>query len=248
MFQRGSVKKLVRHFADSHIGGVCGRKFVVKEESRAASFGDGFFWDIESLLKQCQSRLWSISTADGEIFALKRKYYSPIPPHIINDDQYLTFKLVEAGQRVIYDDKAITIERASKTHLDDFNVKARMVYGGIQTISTFKHILSPWHGWFAIQFHLHKTIRYFMWLFLFVSFFSSFILFKRGGFYSISFFSQVFFYLLALVGYWQSHSGSGFKIAYFPFYYINVNLAAVKGFLFFLKQESQVEIWKKAER
>ncbi|XGC79498.1 glycosyltransferase family 2 protein [Bdellovibrio bacteriovorus] len=248
MFRPDAIKKLVRHFADESIGGVCGRKSVLTHGERKASLGDNLYWHYESALKQAESHLGSIPTADGEIFALKRSLYSQVPAEFINDDLVITFNILEQGKRVIYDQEAITEEQASITLKDDFNVKSRMVYGGIQVIAAYKKLLFPLKSWFGFQFFIHKTLRYFMWALLASIYTFSAALTPVHWFYEVFFFLQTAFYFMAFAGYVLDKNGKKTGPLYLPYYYCNVNLAAAKGYLFYLKQRSTVDIWKKAQR
>lgn len=248
MFKPNAIKKLIRNFINKDIGGVCGRKFVISDKSRAAGAGDNLFWHYESFLKSVESRLGSIPTADGEIFAIRKSIYKTVPKEIINDDMAITFNIIEQGFRVIYDKEAITEEEASITHKDDYNVKARMVYGGLQIINIYKSILNPVKSFYALRFFIHKTLRYFMWLLLLTIYLSNAILIEETIFYSLFFILQNIFYALAIGGYIASFTNKKSKILYFPFYYCNVNLAAFNGFIFFIKQSSGVSIWSKAQR
>lgn len=249
LFNKNAINKLVRHFSDSSIGGVCGRKAIIDNELRVASKGDYLYWLYESSLKQAESKLGSVPTADGEIFAMRKSLYRPIDRSVINDDTAITLSIIKGQQRVIYDQEAITYEEASLSLKDDFNVKARMVYGGLQMLAEYKKELFPFLSWFGTQFFFHKTLRYFMWLLLFFIYITNAALIGSGTFYTFFFLLQSMFYFFALVGLYQyKTSGRLPLIIYLPYYYCNVNLAAAKGFLFFIKQKNLVDIWKKAKR
>lgn len=249
LFNKNAIRKLVRHFTDPSIGGVCGRKAIIDNEQRVASKGDYLYWLYESSLKQAESKLGSVPTADGEIFAMRKSLYRPIDRTVINDDTAITLSIIKNQQRVIYDQDAITYEEASLSLKDDFNVKARMVYGGIQMLAQYKKELFPFLTWFGTQFFFHKTLRYFMWTLLTLIYFSNASLIGTHEFYDLFFALQTTFYFLALVGLYQyKTSGRLPLIIYLPYYYCNVNLAAAKGFFFFLKQRSLVDIWTKAKR
>lgn len=248
MFRPNAIKKLVRHFADDQIGGVCGRKSVLTNSDRVASGGDSLFWKYESALKQAESNLGSIPTADGEIFALRKELYQAIDPRIINDDMAITLNILAKNKRVIYDQEAITEEEASISLKDDFNVKSRMVYGGIQIINIFKKELNPFTSLFALQFFFHKILRYFMWLLLILIFLLNVLCWNHHLFFKVFLCLQLAFYLMAGIGYGLDKMKQNNKIFYLPYYYCNVNIAALKGFFFFLKQQSVVEVWTKAKR
>lgn len=248
MFRTNALKKLVRHFADSSIGGVCGQKTVLSNSQRKASLGDSLYWKYESALKQAESNLGSIPTADGEIFSMRRKDYVPIDPKIINDDTAITLNLISKKLRVIYDKEAITEEEASLNLKDDFNVKSRMVCGGIQILTRYSKELNPFTSFFGLQFFFHKTLRYFMWSLLLGIFITNIFLINTHPFYFFFFGFQLLFYIFSLIGWCLDKKSSVPVFLYLPYYYCNVNIAAARGLYLFLKQQSLVEIWSKAQR
>ena len=248
MFRKDALKKLVRHFSDPSVGGVCGQKAIFHNDERKASLGDSLYWKYESSLKQAESFLGSIPTADGEIFSMRKKHYRAIDSKIINDDTAITLNLISQGLRVIYDKEAITEEEASLNLKDDFNVKSRMVYGGIQILKIYRRELNPFASWFGFQFFFHKTLRYFMWFLLLGVFITNLAVLGDHLFYRVFFLLQVLFYCFSAIGYLIDKRGKVPTLFYLPYYYCNVNLAAFKGFLFFLKQQSLVDIWTKAQR
>ncbi len=248
-FKHDALKKLIRHFNDASIGGVCGCKSILPHAERKASLGDRLYWIYESALKQAESHLGSIVTADGEIFALRKKLFKPISEKLINDDLIITLDIIQQNHRVIYDQQAITEEEASLTLKDDFNVKSRMVYGGLQIIALYFNVLNPFKSWFGLQFFFHKTLRYLMWLLLVGILLSNlFLLPQQNNFYSVFFGLQILFYCMAMAGFILDRFQISTGILYLPYYYCNVNVAAAKGFWFFIKQQSNVDVWKKAQR
>lgn len=248
MFEKNALKLLVRHFHDPKIGGVSGRKSILENQARKASGGDNLFWKYESLLKQAESDIGSIPTADGEIFAMRKNLYKKIDPNIINDDMALTLNILTEGFRVIYDSEALTFEEASITLKDDFNVKSRMVYGGWQIIFLYFNFLNPFLSFFGLQFFFHKTLRYLMWFLLPLLYFLTILNLGKNPFYLFFFFCQSLFYGASIIGFLLDGKKYNFRFFYLPYYFCNVNIAAAKGFIFFLKQKTTVDIWKKAQR
>lgn len=245
MYKSDSIKYLLSNFNDNSVGGVSGRKSIIKNSDRVASIGDSLFWDFESTLKTMQSRIGSISNGDGEMFAVRRCLYHEIPEEIINDDQAITFNIVQQGHRVIYEPRAVSYEEASIIIEDDFRVKARMVSGGYQIINQYKNFLLQSMNWFSIQFFSHKFLRYFMPILLFMLFVSNLLLIKK---YPSFFILQLLFYSFAVTGYILSRQSIKMKFFYFPLYYCSVNLAAFVGLYYFISGKTGVNIWKKAER
>lgn len=225
---------------------MCGRKCILKEEKRDSSRGDGLFWQFESALKTSESILGSIPTADGEIFAIRRRLYQVLPEDTINDDTGITFAIVRQGYRVIYEPKAISRESASITLKEDMAVKARMVYGGYQSLWNNRRWLLPPRDLFAVQFLLHKTLRHAMPFILLGLFLSNLTL--NGPFYDWFLACQVVLYLIAGAGAIARSAGIELSWAYVPLYYCAMNVSALTGFAYFLKGRALTEIWTKAER
>jgi FtsH-binding integral membrane protein len=74
-------------------------------------------------------------------------------------------------------------------------------------------------------------------------------LFLIKGIYLIFLLLQICFYSMAFYGYLLKKKGSQVgSVLYIPLYYCTMNLAAILGFYYFLKQERGVNIWKKAAR
>lgn len=246
MYDSNAIKLLVRNFYDPSVGGVCGRKSIIKTSDRESSRGDSLFWNFESAIKIRQSLIGSITTGDGEIFAIRRVLYSRVPENIINDDTAITFDIIRKGYRVVYEPEAISREEASIVLKDDFNVKARMVSGGYQIVSMYAHMLLPTKNFFALQFLSHKFLRYSMGLLLIGLFVSN--LFLEQYFYRLFLHLQLVFYFSAFCGYFLRIFGQSFRLFYLPLYYCTMNTAATFGLYYFMKGKSGISVWKKADR
>lgn len=242
MFDKDALKNLLQNFSDEQIGGVCGRKGIIENYERASSRGDSFYWNIESVIKMLQSKIGSISTGDGEIFAMRRCLYHRLPENIINDDTAITFEIINDGFRVVYEPSAITYEEASITLKDDFNVKVRMVAGGYQTLQIYSQLLFPKAPLFYVQFISHKVLRWFMPVLLILLLVSNMFVLDHS-LLMFFFLLQLFFYLTALMGYLFK-----FKVLYFPLYYVIMNFAALSGLYKYVRGDMGINIWKKAER
>lgn len=245
-YRPDALRKLARHFADPDVGGVSGCKRLLPLEERESSRGDSTYWDFESRLKEKESLLGSVSTADGEIFALRRLLYQPLPPAMINDDMAITMNVVLAGHRVVYEPQAISEEAASRQLEEDYRVKARMVAGGYQVLSKYGYRLLERPG-FALQLFAHKGLRYFMPFLLGGLFLSSFAL-REEWFYRVAFLGQLAFYSVAALGAALRSSRPLPKFLYYPLYYVVMNLAAAAGLFSYARGESVTKVWKKATR
>ena len=246
IYEAQAIKLLVRNFQDPSVGGVCGRKRIVGNSKRESSRGDSLFWDFESRIKVQQSRIGSITTGDGEIFAVRRTLYQEIPPDVINDDTAITLNILQKGYRVIYEPEAVSNEEASLVLEDDFKVKARLVAGGYQTLALYPDVLFSRLNFFALQFLSHKVLRWSMPMLLIPLYAVN--LFLLEGIFRYAFAGQSVFYLAGGIGYALKRSGRSPGVSYLPLYYCSMNAAALVGFFYFMTKRAGTHIWKKAKR
>lgn len=246
MFEKQALRRLVRHFRDPRVGGVCGLKQIYDSPERESSQGDSLYWKYESAIKEAESRLGSITNADGEIFAIRRALYRPVDDRIINDDAEITLLLACQGYRILYDRRARSHEHASIRIEDDFHVKVRMVSGGYQTVARHRAFLLLPRSWFAVSFVSHKLLRWLAPVFMILIALSSLALISHPFFFAMVLLQAVF-YTLALIG-WLGRNGVGrHPVFYVPFYLCAMNLAALLGLWRFLAG-TQTTRWRKAER
>jgi len=240
-----AIRKLVARLQKPGVGGVTGVKKVVEDASREASTGDGIYWKYESQIKAAESALGGTVTGDGEIFALYRALYSPIPPEVINDDMYITLRLVEAGKRVEYEPEAVAVEQGSMTIKEDYNVKVRMIAGGFQCAAReWRSVFL--NGMFTLKFISHKILRWTMPLFL-VGLLISCIALASQPFYRLLLAGQIMVYGAALLGWVTRNRNETMLATYVPYYFLTMNVAAGAGLLRFLRGKHSA-LWTKAAR
>ena len=244
-YNTDAVLNMIRNFTDPAVGAVSGRKLIVKEEGRFASEGETSYWQYESFVKSCESQIGSIATADGEIFAIRRSLFSPLPEDIIHDDMALTLDVIQKGYRVVYEPAAVSSELASKNAQDEYQIKIRLAAGGYQILYRFHALFFPPRNLFAVMFLSHKFLRWAMPLWLIGLFLSN--LFLPQTYYRVTLWGQVLFYAVGTAGVFFHKQKGGRKIFYFPNYFCMANLAAFVGLIRFATG-TQGAAWRKAER
>lgn len=245
-FSVNAITKLVQHFSDETVGAVTGAKHIYDGDDRESTMGDGLYWKYESAIKKAESALGSITSGDGEIFAVRKLLFRPINTNLINDDAAITFDIVKSGYRVLYEPEAGSYEDASIDLIDDFYVKVRMTAGGYQTIRHEFNYLFPPTSMFAIKFILHKVLRWLAPHFLITIFMVSLLL-SSNTFYLLLFLVQIIFYSIALYGWTIRKANKLPSYIYIPMYFTLMNSALFFGFLRHLKGKQKVQ-WRKAER
>ncbi len=160
-----SVRKLARWFVDPSVGVVCGKLVLV---DRATGHNvDGLYWRIETALKDREAQLGAINGVNGAIYALRRAYFSPLPPATILDDLVLPLRVrLATGCRLLFDPEAVAVEETAVGVEAEFNRRVRIGSGGFQAITLLWPLLDPRRGWIAITFFSHKVLRWTCPLFL----------------------------------------------------------------------------------
>ncbi len=149
---------------------------------------------------------------------------------------------------MIYERRAVSTESASIHIEDDFFVKVRMVAGGIQTVHDNWTYLIPPRNWFTLSFFSHKILRYLMPLFLIATLALTAALAAAGeSLLEVFLFLQLFFYAVAVAGWFMLRHGRKSMLFYIPFYFCAMNTAALLGLIRYLRRNQGVN-WRKARR
>lgn len=245
-FNRQSLSLLARHFFDESIGAVTGAKHIYQEDDREAAMGDGLYWKYESTIKKAESRIGSITSGDGEIFAVRKSVFNPIDTVLINDDAAITFDIVKQKYRVLYESGAKSFEQASRDLIEDFNVKVRMAAGGYQSIASEWSFLFPPLSWFTLSFMLHKVLRWIVPLLLVIIYLTSISLASSPFYFTLAML-QTLFYGVSIFGWRSRKSVTLPSYIYIPTYFSVMNLALLFGLYRYVFGNQKVQ-WKKAER
>ncbi|HID52002.1 MAG TPA: glycosyltransferase family 2 protein [Anaerolineae bacterium] len=242
------LRKVARNFADETVGGVSGNKTLQHSDGRIGQSA-GLYWRYESALKSWESAVGSTGAVVGEMMAVRRVCFTPIPPHIINDDTYLLLRLTGQGWRVLHDPEAICWETAVLTPEDERIRRRRITAGRYQLV--FQPRLWPWrYPLHLFQFLSHKVLRSLLPFFMVGAFVANLLLVglrQANKLMKLTFVGQLFVYLLALVGALFPGDGRVHKLPTIVYYIVNGNLTSLQGLARYLSGKQTV-LWEKARR
>ena len=173
VFLEGAMEKLLKHFDDSEVGGVCGKLILRSQGVAGRGAPEGVYWRWEAGLKERESLIDSCLGANGAIYAIRRElFWSGIPDNTIIDDFVIGMKVREAGMRMVYESEAIA-EEDLPDQRDEWGRRVRIGAGDYQALKLCSTCLGPNFGRFAWMFWSHKVLRWFtphiLLLLLFVS-------------------------------------------------------------------------------
>jgi len=240
MYEPSAVRKLVRHFADPHVGYVVGEARYIRDSS-SASDNENFYWQYEQFLKRKESVTGSVVGGDGALYAIRKRLYEPLQRTDINDFVN-PLQIITKGYRGIYDPEAVCWEEAAGTYAGEFRRKIRIVNRSLRGLWRVRQVLNPLKsGVFSWKVVSHKLIRWFVPFLLLAAFVSNLVLIGKDGFdaypyYTLPLGLQILFYLLAAVGYLLAKFNLQplkmiTRYLSIPYYFCMVNLASMIGVL-----------------
>jgi len=256
MLSANALKAAIRHFQDKTVGCVAGEKQFVKQKNQPVSAaGEGFYWRIESWLKQLDYQFYSTIGATGELFAIRRELFQKVEPDTLLDDFMISMRTTLQGFRVAYEPDATASENGSSNVREELKRKVRIAAGCYQSLLRLKKLLNPFFNpKLFFQYVSHKVMRWTLAPIALISLLIStiFILNKNVPPPSISvywtiFYLQVLFYILGVFGMLTQSKPVRIKYVYAPFYFLAMNYAMFKGFFRFLKGQQSV-LWEKSKR
>lgn len=250
-----SIKEIVSLFANDKIGCVAAEKRIsTQSKDTASSSGEGFYWRYESFLKDLDSRLYSVVGAAGELYAIRRDLFEPIPNDTLLDDFVLSLKIAQKGYKIAYCPKAYATEYSSESMQEEEKRKVRIAAGGLQSIWRLRSLLNMFrYRILSFQYISHRVLRWTITPFALLALLPLNILLCINSsttyvpFYIIILIMQCIFYLLAFSGYMYSKKEIRHKILFIPYYFLFMNLNVLKAYSYLLRKNN-TGIWEKAKR
>jgi len=202
VFEKDAIQKLVRHFSNEKIGGVCGKLILTDENiDKREGVEEAKYWQFETIIKEGEGRLGILIGANGGNFAIRKSLAAYLPPKKpVTDDFYLSLKVLQSGAKFIYESDSIGTEDVGQNIRVEFKRKIRFAATNFQTLSLIKELLFSKNILLSYAFWSHKVLR---WIFpiLMLSLLSiSLIIYPINPFYYVVLLTQTFFYLFSLIG------------------------------------------------
>jgi len=251
-----ALREMARPFSDPDVGAVTGRKTVAAEDG--LGYSEGLYWRYESKIRSWETRLGCCVGVNGEIFAIRRSLFRPAPPGVVNDDAWMAQQVINAGHNVVYNARAVSVERVSPTAADEAQRRARIVAGQYQMLGRLREW--PWKRpvvlWELVS---HKVLRPLVPFGMIAAAGASLAALFRPGTGSgvaglwylarpwnwLAAGAQAAFYALAAAG--GRLGGVIGKVAYVPRFLVDSNLAALRGLARHLKG-GQSANWQRIAR
>jgi cellulose synthase/poly-beta-1,6-N-acetylglucosamine synthase-like glycosyltransferase len=247
LFAAGTLGALTAPFADPEVGVVAGRKAISDDLGRPLDRAEGLYWRYEARVKAWESAFGSAAGVSGEILALRREAFRPGPEDALVDDYELALQAAEDGWRIVYAHDAVSLEPASASVGDEAARRARIFTGLCQAV--WRHVprllrRDPVLAWQVVS---HKGLRPVVPLMLLGAAVGGVASSARSRWALAATAVQALFYGAALRGWLDEARGRERSPFFAPYYFVQLNVAALRGLIRFLTR-SQTGVWEKVRR
>jgi len=237
MYDAGTLRMIVRNFADPAVGAVTGETRYAKAHKDEATRNEGLYWRYEQWIKRLESRAGSLVGGDGALYAIRKSLYRPLRPDDLSDFVN-PLQVVASGFRNVYETEAFSVEGGAGSFDREYRRKVRIVNRAWRAMMRNRALLNPFRfGLFAWQCFSHKLLRWLVPLFLLIAFVTNVVLVNERPIYVATLGVQAAFYLAAIVGAFLAKRGGGGALLV-PYYFCLVNVACAHGILDYLRGET----------
>ena len=191
-------------------------------------------------------RLHSVVGGDGAIYAIRARLWEPLQQKDINDFVN-PLQIIAKGYRGVFDAEARCFEETAGDFGKEVARKERIVNRSIRGLMRVKSTMNPAKvGLFAWQVISHKLLRWLIPLFLLTGTAGS-VLLALAGFrlFQLITLGAAVLLILALAGHITKDKNAMPGWSSTPYYFVMVNLYAVRGIVKAIRGETQVT-WNSA--
>lgn len=229
---------LLPYFADSRVGGVCGDK-VLYRDATALGEAQVSYNTFANGIKLVETRIGSITSNDGTLFAMRRELFRPLPPSV-TDDLFLCLAVVGQGRLFLFEPRARAfIAAPSSSVRHELARRQRIVVQDLHSVLANAGLLNPLrHGFYAFRLLVNKVVRRLVPVALLALFATSLALAFWHPLFAVVFALQAAFYALAglhlLVMRGVPGLGAVSRFTALAFYFTLGNYGALLGLARFL--------------
>jgi len=243
-FSPETLRSLLLPFSDPRVGCVGAALDYVSDEGSGIGKGAGAYWRYERRVKALEASVSSLIGVSGCLYAVRASLYPEIAPDMISDF-VIASEIYARGYLTVYGHGAVSKEKTLENTGQEFNMRVRVAIRSVNALVRYAHMLNPFrYGFFAVQLLSHKVIRYLVPELLIALLAVHVTIVLTGGepFYRWLLAGHLAVYAAALIG-WGTHTaGIRLPLLHIPFYFMQVNAAALWALLRYLQGERKT-IW-----
>ena len=242
LYEQDVLRAMVPNFGDTEVGCVAGRLLYVDPTHSGVGSGAQSYWNYETYLKTCESRIGSLIGVSGCLYAVRRSAYVPLPAEACSDFVIATV-MVEQNLRAIFEPQAVCSEETNRRPDRELKMRVRIITQTFTDLWQHRAMLNPLRsGFYAVQLLSHKVMRYLAPFFLMALWLASLRLARNSPLYRSVSYLQNAFYALAALGFWKARqgeesTGKAGRMVMLPFYFVLTNYASFLALFQWLRGE-----------
>ncbi|MEX0303833.1 MAG: glycosyltransferase, partial [Leisingera sp.] len=122
MLAPGALQYLLAPFSMEDTGGVCGRLQPQRKHGRRGwlARAERLFWSYDSGLKAAENRLGGAVSAQGTLYAMRRRLVPERVPGDVADDFYISVQAPAQHRRLVFEPRAVAQEAVTSHAGDEF--------------------------------------------------------------------------------------------------------------------------------
>jgi hypothetical protein len=228
---------LVAPFSDPGVGAVAGDFRYVARGGEGR--GERSYWNLDRAWRWLESRAGSVTSATGQLYAVRRAHCERVPDGV-TDDFFLSTGAIAAGRRLWFEPHAVATGLVAAAPDAEFRRKVRLIGRGFASVWQRRSLLDPRRtGIYAVQLLTHKVLRRLVGVPLVALAASAPLLAAAHPHYQLAALAQGAFHGLALAGFALRGRRLGrAAVLSLPLAFDAANLAGLIAFARFARGES----------
>jgi cellulose synthase/poly-beta-1,6-N-acetylglucosamine synthase-like glycosyltransferase len=191
-----AIRRLVAPLTDPAIGGAGGDFRYVG----AGGEGERAYWSFDRVWKRLESRAGNMTSATGQIYAIRASLFDRVPEGV-TDDFFVSTGAIAAGQRLWFAEDAVATGPIARSPRAEFRRKVRVTARGLTSVWERRALLYPRrHGFYALQLFTHKLLRRALGIPVALAFVSALALAPQSSLYAGAAAAQALMHGAALAG------------------------------------------------
>ncbi|WP_027183993.1 glycosyltransferase [Desulfovibrio inopinatus] len=196
-FDALAVESLLAHLSNDSVGGVSGRRCLSTKGVHGGA--QRSFFSFDAAVKTLESRVSSLTSNEGKLYAIYRSLFQPLP-NAVTDDLYSCLCVIRQGKRYLFDSAAtVMVPNPLRTEGGELIRRRRIVGASLRTLWLNRELFVPSkYGLVSVGLFCNKVLRRLL-PFLLVSLYAANLaLVARNIGFTLIFLLQTGIYLLAL--------------------------------------------------
>ena len=228
LFAPDALARLAAPFGDGRVGLVSGQGLYGTAGHDARAVAGGYV-RYEAVVKTGEGRLGFLASADGAVYALRRRLYRDLGASEVNDLLH-PIQAALAGAECRFEPDAITVEPPSRDGGQEFRRHVRIIAQGAHLLRGWLPRLVAARRWRAVWMLVsHRVLRWTSAPFLATALAANVALAGESPLYLLVLGGQSAFYALAAAGLAGERFGRGLGRLAVPYYFCLVSAAGLAG-------------------